>query len=358
MAGPLVGDPAPDFVARSSANPMFKFNSVAGRWLVLTFVASLSDPRAASVVKALASDTELLDDRRASLFVVTPDPEDESAGRVPLRTPGVRAFWDANGAIAALFGAERGQSGIFTVILSPRLQVVGLVGHEDAAQHVAVVLRTLANAPHPDNLPPMLAHAPVMIIPNVFEPELCRHLIEGYEKNGGVESGFMREVGGRTVEVKDANHKVRRDWTLDDQDLIGAIQQRFLRRVLPEIKKAYQFQATRMERYLVACYAAEEGGHFNAHRDNTTKGTAHRRFAVSLNLNATEYDGGDLRLPEFGTRTYRAPTGGALVFSCSLLHEATRVTRGKRYAFLPFIYDEAAKKIRDENLKYIGEAAA
>ena len=29
------------------------------------------------------------------------------------------------------------------------------------------------------------------------------------------------------------------------------------------------------------------------------------------------------------------------------------VTRGKRYAFLPFLYDEAAAKLRDDNLKYV-----
>ncbi len=78
--------------------------------------------------------------------------------------------------------------------------------------------------------------------------------------------------------------------------------------------------------------------------------TAHRSFAVTSNLNAEEYEGGDLRFPEFGDRTYRAPTGGAVVFSCSLLHEATPVTKGKRYAFLPFLYDEEAKVIREANL--------
>ena len=39
-------------------------------------------------------------------------------------------------------------------------------------------------------------------------------------------------------------------------------------------------------------------------------------------------------------RTYRPPTGGAVVFCCSLQHEATPVTRGRRYAFLPFLYGE------------------
>ena len=79
-------------------------------------------------------------------------------------------------------------------------------------------------------------------------------------------------------------------------------------------------------------------------------GTAHRRFACTINLNAEDYEGGDLRFPEFGPQTYRAPTGGAVVFSCSLLHEATDVTRGRRYAYLPFLYDDAAAAIRQVNI--------
>jgi predicted 2-oxoglutarate/Fe(II)-dependent dioxygenase YbiX len=36
-----------------------------------------------------------------------------------------------------------------------------------------------------------------------------------------------------------------------------------------------------------------------------------------------------------------------VVFSCSLLHEATPVTRGTRYATLPFLYDDAAAAVRE-----------
>ena len=147
--------------------------------------------------------------------------------------------------------------------------------------------------------------------------------------------------------------KRRRDWTLDDESLIKACHRRIERRVKPEIARAFQFNANRIERNVVACYVAKDGGHFNRHRDNTTKATSHRRFAVSLNLNTDEYDGGDLVFPEFGLTRFRPPTGGACVFSCSLMHEATAVSRGKRYVFVPFLYDDAAAAIRQDNQKYL-----
>ncbi len=108
---------------------------------------------------------------------------------------------------------------------------------------------------------------------------------------------------------------------------------------------AFRFKVTRVERHIVACYDGETGGFFKAHRDN--EGEGYRQFAVTINLNG-DYDGGDLRFPEFGRLTYRAPPGGACVFACSLLHEATPVTRGRRFAYLPFLYDEASAHRREE----------
>src|SRR5262249_42265116 len=138
---------------------------------------------------------------------------------------------------------------------------------------------------------------PVLVLPNVFEPELCRTLIAGYDAHGGDESGFMRDIDGKTVLVRDHTHKRRRDFLVDNADLIKTLQDRIRRRIVPEIGKAFQFHVTRMERYLVGCYRADEGGHFRPHRDNTTKGTAHRRFAVTINLNDA-FEGGELSFPE------------------------------------------------------------
>ena len=154
--------------------------------------------------------------------------------------------------------------------------------------------------------------------------------------------------------IHDHGHKRRRDCVIKDEKVIEQIRQRFARAVAPELRKAYQYHATRMERYLIGCYRADDGGHFVAHRDNTTKGTAHRRFAVSVNLNS-DFDGGEVSFPEYSRRGFKPPPGGAVVFSCSLLHSVSKVTRGCRYAFLPFMYDDDAAQIRKANNQFLGE---
>lgn len=353
MPLPRVGDAVPWWVAATDTNPRFVFSSVAGRWILLGLVGSAAAPGMAEALAPLAQGHPALEGEHAAGFLLSADPTDREAGRVPQALPGLRAVWDQGGEVCRQLGALEGNR--FQpawLILDPTLRVAAAF---PIAETGAALARLAA-------LPPPALHAgaevpaPVLVLPRVFEPELCARLVALYEEKGGEASGFMREVNGRTVAVHDPGHKVRRDVLVEEEDLKRAIQTRIHRRLVPEVQKCFQFAATRLERYLVACYDAAEGGHFAAHRDNTTKGTAHRRFALTINLNSEEYDGGDLRFPEFGPRLYRAPTGGAVVFSCSLLHQATPVTRGKRYAFLPFMYDEAAAKLREENLKYVGAA--
>ncbi len=59
--------------------------------------------------------------------------------------------------------------------------------------------------------------------------------------------------------------------------------------------------------------------------------------------------------PEYGPRTFKVSAGSAVVFSCSLLHTVSKLTRGRRYAFLPFLYDDEAAKVREENQKFLDE---
>lgn len=349
------GDPAPWFYVRSTVNSRFSFNTVGGRYIVLCFFGSTARPDARRVLDDVQKHKDRFDSSEAIFLGVSVDPEDEKQQRLTQDHPGIIWFWDFDRSVSRNYAAAPVDATApyqpHTLVLDPTMRVVAAFPLDvEPEKHVERVLEVIAAQP---TVASLQAFAPVIVVPRVFEPELCRTLIKVYEQQGGIESGFMRDVGGKTVRIFDYGHKRRKDCDVTDPELIRSCQARLVRRLVPEIHKAFQFHATRIERHIVACYDAATSGHFKAHRDNSTRGTAHRRFAVTINLNADEFEGGELRFPEFGPRTYKAPTGGAVVFSCSLLHEATQVTKGLRYAFLPFLYDEEAAKVRQANMKFV-----
>ncbi len=346
------GDPAPWFRLPSDVTDRFLLPAQGGRSLLLTFLTSFSNPDDARVRDGLLACAPRLIPFTTGMLIVSADPADRGA-RVPESPLAVRYLFDSERLAAALYGVAA-DSGVraTSFMIDPRLRIKAVFPVTDPATHASAVFEQFERLHTPAQPRRAALHAPVLNVPGVFEPALCKRLIEGHEADGGVASGFMVEKDGMTVQKHDPAHKRRHDWLINDPTLREACRERVRRRVVPEIARAFQFDATRIERFLVACYRGDDQGHFAAHRDNTTKGTAHRRFAVSLNLNS-EYEGGDLIFPEFGQERFRPPPGGACVFSCALLHQATPVTAGKRYVFVPFLYDDSAALIRDANAAYL-----
>ncbi len=354
------GDPAPLFRARTSNNPTFEFHTVAGRTTVLCFFGSAGHAAPRAMLDAVLGFRDRFDDDHACCFGVSVDADDERTGRVVDSLPGVRYFWDFDRRVSALFGACDGSDDSMrvtyrpmTMVLDARLRVLAVLPMDAPERFRDRFAAALDAAPTMAAPAAANEQAPVVAVPRVFEPEVCRRLIAYYEAAGGEDSGFMRDIDGRTTSVLDHAFKRRRDCRIADEGLRRELMVRIHRRLVPELQRVTQFKATRMERYIVCCYTATEGGFFRPHRDNTTAGTAHRRFAVTINLNAEAYSGGDLCFPEYGRATFRAPTGGAVAFSCSLLHEALPVTAGRRFAFLPFLYDEEAARERERNNPFL-----
>ena len=355
-----VGDPAPWFHQRSSANPRYAFDTAGGRYIVLCFYGSAAQAAGRAAIDAVMASGTRFDDTNFAFFGVSTDPGDESEKRVAERIPGIRFFWDFDRLVSRLYGAspkEGGDASRFRpnwMVLDPTMRIIATIPFARDGGDRAALFSYLDRLPPPASFAGFDVQAPVLILPNVFERDFCDKLIGLYEQHGGEESGFVREMNGKTVLLTDAAHKRRKDYVINDPELIRQTQLRVRRRVVPEILKVHQFKATRMERYIVSCYAVEDGGHFRAHRDNTTKGTEHRRFAVSINLN-DEFEGGRISFPEYGPRGFKMPAGGAVVFSCSLLHAVSKITSGRRYAFLPFLYDDEAAKVREANNAHLGE---
>jgi hypothetical protein len=347
----LPGSIAPYFRTPATCNPNYAFDTVAGRPVILVFLTDPGDPRSQGLIALACKMRGRFDDVFASLFYVVKGPAELAWFGLADDYPGVRCLFDPERHVARAFAlpASSGElSSPAVVALDRHLRVILTAAGDRAVEGFGAAVKGIEMISAWRAQQRSLGHAPVLVVDRIFDLPLCRTLIEYYHSRGGRRSGFMRETGGITKGMLDDDFKRRNDVTIDEPKLKTAMHPRIKHCLAPLIKQAFHFDATRIERDIVACYDGAERGFFRPHRDNTSKATAYRKFAVTLNLNTEEYEGGDLRFPEYGETTYRAPTGGAVVFSGSLLHEALPVTRGLRYAYLPFLYGEGDAPVRQE----------
>jgi len=197
----------------------------------------------------------------------------------------------------------------------------------------------------------VIAQAPVLLVPNIFNADEAAELVAYWEASDkDIVNNVARGDGGNTNDVPQI--KRRTDTAIQDRRLFELVKVRIERRVFPEIMKSFQCEIASMEMPRIGCYDSAERGEFRRHRDNTTPYTAHRKFAISVNLNSG-YEGGAVGFPEYGRKVYAPPPGGGVIFSCSLLHEAQPVTKGRRFGLFTFLTDaEGAKREKEMVAKY------
>ena len=166
----------------------------------------------------------------------------------------------------------------------------------------------------------------------------------------------MREVEGKTIAMTDHAHKRRKDCIIDDPELIKQTQARIRRRDQSGDGEGALVQCDphgALHRLLLrgrGCRAlpCPPRQHHEGHRASPFRGVDQSQRRLRRRR---------AELPGIRPRGFKVPTGGAVVFSGALLHAVSRVTRGRRYAFLPFLYDDAAARMREANNKFLGEGA-
>jgi predicted 2-oxoglutarate/Fe(II)-dependent dioxygenase YbiX len=300
-----IGERSPDFVLTGPSGSPARFYAVAGGApTALVFEGDGGNRRMAQLTGHLAGREDV-----SVIAVVEP-------------------------AVAELYGVPPEQPTV--VVLDPGLRIVGVVTGENPTEQVVALLDAAVHRGPPTEV---RDQAPVLFVPRVLDADQRDRLIRVSEREGDVETGVERSSGGARGEVLDASYKRRRDHTVSGPDLLRELSSVIGRRVIPEVRKAFAFRATRFEGFKIACYDAAAGGFFRPHRDNLASSTAHRVFALTLNLNDA-YEGGQLRFPEYGNQLYRPDAGAALVFSCAHLHEVCEVTAGRRFVLLSFLYGE------------------
>jgi predicted 2-oxoglutarate/Fe(II)-dependent dioxygenase YbiX len=352
----LPGDHFPSMRQLCGGNPTFAFDTIAGRYQLYGFFLAVDRPAIEAALQVVAARRDLFDDDHCAFMGVGFTERDRA--RLRNEEPGVRFAWDFDLTMSRACGAvprdavkgEPVAARRLWILVDPSLHVLRV--WPMLSTPIEEVIAAIEALPPPDRFGGVSRPAPILMLPNVITPALCTRLIQAYETHGGAESGVYRDGG----HVLDSGFKRRRDYTIDDEAVQRELVWSIARRVRPEIEKLFFMDVSHVERHIVGCYSAEDGGHFSPHTDNGQGLTAHRRFAVSVNL-CDDFDGGEVVFPEYNLAGYKAPAGWAVVFPCAILHAVRRVTRGVRYAYLPFVYDAAAAEIREANLAAEGAAA-
>jgi predicted 2-oxoglutarate/Fe(II)-dependent dioxygenase YbiX len=322
-----IGDKAPGFVGATASGRFYSLDAQAGRPALIVALGSLAPQAARRTFDAMG---EALNGCGLDLVPIAP------------MSPGFSAAFADPAAREALIIADAGGLESLQIDDRPAVMAIDRSGRIVALEPLASpcdaarIARAVAPLVRSDPAAVRASAAPLLVVPNILAPTRCRAFIDHFEASPH-EPGRMASYDAGAVHKLDASLKHRRDIELAaGTPLHGEVLDAMARRCVPEIKRAFQKDVGYADRILIARYD-DDGGYFKRHRDNALPHTAFREFAVSINLNTHEYEGGELRFPEFDDAGYSAAAGAAMIFSASLLHEAAPVTKGRRYVILSFL---------------------
>ena len=338
------GERAPDFILPSLDGTPTRFYAKAGGTpTVLLF----SDANQIDTILCLSEELKNRPSIKMSILAILENNLPSAQSVTAKNKIDFPVFLDTQGTIKTAYRLVDDEKNII-FLLDANLRVLTSILLEDIQLAVKRLISIYTESwSHVEPLE-IKTQAPALLLPNVLDPELCLHLIDVWETEGNVETGVELSQENRRQEVIISDSKSRRDHIVTDKKLLRLLSSSIGRRVMPELQRAFAFQATRFEGFKIVCYDAATSGIFSAHRDNLSPSAAHRRFALSLNLNQ-DYEGGYLRFPEFGPNLYQPEVGEAIVFSCSHLHEVTEMKNGRRFALLSFLFSEAGSQSRSKS---------
>jgi predicted 2-oxoglutarate/Fe(II)-dependent dioxygenase YbiX len=294
-------------------------------------------------LERFASLSEEFDRTETQVLAITRGPAEANAAVVERLKLPFPVLSDPEGALHEAAGLEE-SAGAVTLLLDPVLRLERKVTGVDGSSQAEMALAHARGRREVLRPSVVAAQAPVLAVPNVLDRDHCRRLMAVWEQGSKLDNTVASSKEGSNI--ADPEIKIRTDVIIPEdspegQELLDVI----ARRLLPEVLKGFGFRVSRGEHFKIGCYDSTSGGHFAPHRDNTTPQTKHRRFAMTLNLNTGEYEGGLLRFPEYGPQLYAPWAGGAAVFSCSLLHQALPVISGRRFVIVGFFWGEEEQKM-------------
>ena len=116
-----------------------------------------------------------------------------------------------------------------TFLMNAGLRIVKRYDNIKPEGHAAEVLNDARRMLYPEPPRTIVEHAPVLLVRDVLAPEMCQELIETWETQGNEDSGFMKQIDGKTVGMVDYGHKIRRDHFLKPGPQLERIRGRWRR---------------------------------------------------------------------------------------------------------------------------------
>lgn len=178
FANLLAGDPLPELRAPCAGFPSFVFKNFAGRYHLYGFFLAADSPEIQADLRAIrARRGDLFDDDHCSFTGVSIEPQDQGRPGLEDALPGVRMAWDFERSMSQACGAfprnwAAGQPMVVRrkwILVDPSLRVLRVWSMKTTK--LDEVLDFIAALPPPDRFGGVVRPAPILMIPNVFEPE-------------------------------------------------------------------------------------------------------------------------------------------------------------------------------------------
>lgn len=354
------GDRAPAFLGISAKGAVYSSEEQTGRAAVLLLAKDLSSPHLIPLLEAFSARADEFSNHDVDLVALIGEDVEKvlefdhihpsrinlvgdlndflERNKITYKLPDIQAYSPSD--FLVQIGCHRDV--LEVLVLDRNMRVAGRSNVNEEGKTVATTLAITHRLPH-EAPRDVCTPAPVLILPNLLDLDLCRELIDMHETGVTTESpAFAVNADNHMHHKLDYRLKKRRDYLLDrDHPMHIRITDILARRCIPEIKRSFQADVSHTDRINIACYPGD-GGHFRRHRDNRPEIVSYRKFALSINLtlSADGYEGGYLQLPEFNSHHYRCPPGAGIIFSVALLHEITPVLRGNRYVLVTHLHDD------------------
>ena len=312
------GERLPRLVLQDERFKSFDLNHLIGKPVVLFYFLSIHHPFCVELLNIIQSKIHQFREKGVAIIAISPNAAIdlyEGAKKLNLVFPLLAdpEFQAAKALGIALIANVGPKEAIevrrSTFILDSTLRIRKQYSPKETKSHVLQILEELET-----ELPEMQAylvkaHAPVLWIPDVIEPGLCKEIVS----RNNLESPFNSYIDKRLYE-----------------------------RVVPEVLKAFYFKPKKRKTPSIEIYSPHNQGPSKLLRVHAQESEITYQYVMMISLNTPDEDyiGGGLCFPEYSLGIYKATLGSAIVYSTFLLQERLPVISGKAIMLMSYFYDE------------------